>query len=760
MAKKKAPKQLTAEESEKKAEETARKQELAEKVKRDKAEAADNAKREQARKRKLGEGWPHWKQDNKVMELSKLSERLRKEQQNQNNAAAILPGLVREHTRLLESRNDEALKNWVDENKAVTRSQRWKQHDAFREAQIHLEDFLYYQNPIHRALRVRDQDQEERDRTSGKRRRPKNREKNIDEIEIRRDVRGLPMGSHTNLLGGSNAQEVKGMLDRYDKWHIGEPSHLAGITDWEGIDVDSTDSPKRVRPNELHLWTPAARRETYGFPRMTKHAPIIPRVPVLDTEAIKLKWEGIEHRQIPAEEGVAYRTHAERRAAELEHYQDNSDRSGGSEATRPSTSMVNVTDGPDGKVTIDCFRKLQTSEGIFISALESSSDWRTSYDFLGPVKSGIQKQFSISEERETINRPPKAGHNTTVDPIEFEKRYRLLVGSAPKPTIPAPKPTIPEPNPTTRGPKLTIRAPKPPIPAGKGKGKKKVEVQVDVFLQYPYHVKDLQDIEGRSNQSGVYLDPSDEKSTQITTEWCEETEGRREWHAGMLLSPASSVDSPPHEWVDVDPNTIPPEFPDGKVEAFEGPKRRCKHNPDRCRAWWTHSPDECWVVQPEQVPRPLPPNPTLHPLMTIAPPGDFQLPKSGRHIYGERIEDNYGLNGKEGAYWPRIGIRVPYEPMTYDDLKKNRLRGRKGASGGEKSKVSEVHSLAVPLITMAPPKAYGPLGNEGVSEPAEPAEGAEGGEVSEASVASIDSDSDVENDVFLISYTECSSTGA
>jgi hypothetical protein len=159
----------------------------------------------------------------------------------------------------------------------------------------------------------------------------------------------------------------------------------------------------------------------------------------------------------------------------------------------------------------------------------------------------------------------------------------------------------------------------------------------------------------------------------------------------MFDRPVSPVCSPPHSPIEPSPppssidsndvpktktkTSVPGTYPDADVNVLEPRQRRCGRKPERCRAWWTHASDECWVVQSEQAVRQ---HPLRHPFLKIAeprelqiaPPQEFQLPVSGQEIYDNRIKDQYGLMGVPGvAQWPRVGVRVPYEPMTFDDLK-------------------------------------------------------------------------------------------
>jgi hypothetical protein len=101
-------------------------------------------------------------------------------------------------------------------------------------------------------------------------------------------------------------------------------------------------------------------------------------------------------------------------------------------------------------------------------------------------------------------------------------------------------------------------------------------------------------------------------------------------------------------------------------------------------------------------------------------------------VYDDRLMDHYGVYGNDGAMWPRLGVRVPYEPMTFDDLKVQHKDGIETDEGdamdgtecgvnmigspkltdaeGENSRrfiandaasreAHDVHSMAIPIIT-------------------------------------------------------------
>jgi hypothetical protein len=108
--------------------------------------------------------------------------------------------------------------------------------------------------------------------------------------------------------------------------------------------------------------------------------------------------------------------------------------------------------------------------------------------------------------------------------------------------------------------------------------------------------------------------PADGEDALSITPWVEETDGRREWHVYQRLSPSSEVYSPPRSPLrpdDIDADSLP-KAGDGinardvwrviaadEVPAIMGSKRQCKRS-EKCRAWWPHPAEECWVVHSEK----------------------------------------------------------------------------------------------------------------------------------------------------------------
>jgi hypothetical protein len=86
-------------------------------------------------------------------------------------------------------------------------------------------------------------------------------------------------------------------------------------------------------------------------------------------------------------------THDARRQNELARY-------GHGTAGRPTTSNVRTRRTATDTATDDRFKRVQTANGVFIAAEESSWGWLTSYDLLRPVKlAPIPKVFPVSDIR-------------------------------------------------------------------------------------------------------------------------------------------------------------------------------------------------------------------------------------------------------------------------------------------------------------------------------------------------------------------------
>ncbi|EUC49209.1 hypothetical protein COCMIDRAFT_23186 [Bipolaris oryzae ATCC 44560] len=604
---------------------------------------------EEAQEIKRGEGFLQVESRGKRITLESLKNDLTIRMKDQEEDRALIPGLMRQKNELLKTCSTKKAGN-----KKVTRKNRRIQHDGLRDAQALLEDFLYFQNHMHRKNRY-------------------------SKIKMK-EGRGWLLDDVNSISEQVKPSGCQDLLDAFDKANIGGPRHRNGFSDWQGNEIEGIESgqgPRPIRFNELHLWTPACRRRPVGF-AATNNMSVEPTELVLDIDNIRQEWQRIEEVEIPekGQEGFPYRTHIERRQQEQALYRSEHGN------LRPTTASLHLEKRLDDVKFQDRFREIQILDGVFISALESSYDWRTSYDLLGPVKSGIYSNFTVSDERETIEEGPPVEDDLDTDGEDFAEKLSEAQEEAFN---------VPE-----------DKAPNTKNKASKPTGSKKREIEVT--LDYPYPANEFLDPPKSKRSKHA---PSNRPLTLSTplpsTTWCEETPGRREYHVSMLLSPSSPVDSPPHTPIARPaPDSIPASFPDAEISPTAlAAQRRCGHNPERCRAWWSHAPDACWIVESEPPVRPR--SPVLHPMLDIeVPEEEFVLPEGSRAVYEERVVDQYGVMG-EG--WPKVGVRVPYEPMSVDDV---RVAGRKGGKGydeclleeGERKLVYEYHAMAAPVIPL------------------------------------------------------------
>ncbi|EMD68331.1 hypothetical protein COCSADRAFT_349781 [Bipolaris sorokiniana ND90Pr] len=694
----------------------------------------NNREIEEARKRIRGEGYPRATIEKRPTTLELLKDELRRCQQEQEKTRALLPDLIRQKNELLKTGDINALNFWRGKvgNKKITHEYRIKEHNVSSETQSLLEDFLYFQNHSHRQNRY---------------------------SKIKTKVtRGLNL-DHENI----NSEQVEptgrqDILDAFDEAKIGGPRHRNGFLDWDGNEITERESgqgPRPVRFNELHLWTPACRRVPVGF-AATKNRPVEATNLVLDIDDIHQKWQRIEEVEIPekGQEGFPYRTHIERRQQEQALYRSELGN------LRPTTACLHLTKTPDGVKLQDRFRDIQTLDGVFISALESSYDWRTSYDLLGPVKSGIYANFTISDERETIEGPPEDSLNNDdnlIEQPELSKKFKakgkakFSVNKKPKKNTKTKDATEDQntehmntehmntEHPNTQHPTADHPTTEPPNPSNPPPTTDKRTI-----LDYPYPANEfLNPPPTLHSKNAPSNRPLTLSTPLLSIPWCEETPGRREYHVSMLLSPSSPVDSPPHTpIIHPAPGSIPAPFPNGEISPIaEAAQRRCAHEPERCRAWWSHAADGCWIVESEAVGRR---SPVLHPNLEIeVPEEEFVVPEGGRGVYEGRVRDHYGVMG-EG--WPKVGVRVPYEPMSMDDVRV----GSQNDSGeddewlgeeGEKV-VHEYRAMAAPLIPLVVRE-----GDEGIGGVAADVDADSGNR------AGYESDgSDYEGDVFRSMY--------
>ncbi|KAI8942806.1 hypothetical protein NX059_000849 [Plenodomus lindquistii] len=250
--------------------------------------------------------------------------------------------------------------------------------------------------------------------------------------------------------------------------------------------------------------------------------------------------------------------------------------------------------------------------------------------------------------------------------------------------------------------------------------------KVRATIEYPYPANECR----RGPQVRKY-----DKLPLVTTVWAKETSGRRERQYFKLHSPSSDVDSTPKSPLldGTDDDSVLKDVPIGSKMTKDRPMtldRRSGRDGGRlhsakCRAFWTHTPDDCFYAYPEQPLKPgQPEEAAAWPTLRIDIPKDASLggadgyvPQSGITHYEKRLKDHFALlhNIKyPGPKWPRIGMRVPYEPMTFDDLRLTGAanKGNESAESAETAahskkiiaqdavqrRVQEICSLAFPII--------------------------------------------------------------
>ncbi|KAI4624694.1 hypothetical protein J4E83_004370 [Alternaria metachromatica] len=558
-----------------------------------------------------------------------------------------------------------------------------------------------------------------------------------------------------------------------------------------GLDAteESGSEPSReieLGPGDLHLWTPPWRRVPVGLREEAAtedlerelEDPIRIRV---NEEAIEARREEFEN-IVDDDVDLEYRTHTERRAAELEAYAD----------TRPSTANIFVrTNAEGGQIDEDRFRRIQTASGVFLAALESSHDWLTSYDCLGLVKiCGIPEHFETSavrdedrfydspDEDEDFDAPfdppsdemeggndgeheegVESANDGANDDLEDDGGDDLPVdgdGEAPHATAMSGE----EPDDTGRQLRNGKQLSSSPMPKAKRVKRKTGGAQANTVSKGagndagPANVPKKKGASKPVPGNGTKGSTEDESRERVTasidypynkrefclpkktrwvedgrllsTVWAEATDGRRERHVGMIKRPYSPVNSPPHSPIDpdvVDMSTIP----DGNGLPNEPKLRRCGHGNTTCRAWWTHATDECWALHEE--PTSLPTS-----RMDIDAPVMLDVPEGSRKTYHGRLHDHYGRRIRGKATWPRIGIRVPYEPTTLTTPAESVKHMNAPLQGWR--------SLAVPVIEKALHKK-----NQWKSDPDPTDSGDEYDEGDEG-------ESDDEDDLFRMSYEQ------
>ncbi|KAH8700065.1 hypothetical protein GQ44DRAFT_764649 [Phaeosphaeriaceae sp. PMI808] len=589
--------------------------------------------------------------------------------------------------------------------------QRDRDHNRLKVAQAKLEDFLYYQIQAHRVSREAFIPEE------------------IDEdYKFAKEDAKKEGHKHAYKIAAGDEHSyhwVRQLLNTFDRRQVGGLNYALGKIDSLGnpIAEENRISPPRVGPEELHLWTPVCRRE----PRMVSGVSEISNVastgvslspeevakiqeglsevskaiPLefnLDTEAIEKRRNEVDSKPKHQDDNESVAdTHNARRTAELKRYHNN----------RPNTSNLDIRSTPSGWTTEDRWHCIRTEQGLFISAKETSRDWLTSYDCLDRVgRRDLQMVIPTSAVRcdavfdtgDSVDNSGDAelgqdksskGDTETVDnnlPKEGKSETARLMKSVDTKDTDAmeDRTKARRSNRKRNGnylakdrPQATKKVRTTEKPAKKAMGDDELQ-----FLNHQFTRP------SKLPTFNLSIDPID------STPWAEETDGRREWHIYHGLSPSSSVDSPPRSplkdssiaarKLDTLPTllnyssenevwkVIPAgsELPNASLEP-EG--SRCQSN-RQCRAWWPHPPAECWIVHSQKTHRlcsmtnvePSRAQALEEKLRKIPETQNLQITETCVDIYRKRLDDHYGL---KQAQWPKLGIRTPYEPTTYDDRK-------------------------------------------------------------------------------------------
>ncbi|CAN9215901.1 unnamed protein product [Alternaria alternata] len=262
-------------------------------------------------------------------------------------------------------------------NNRFDKVKRRAEHDSMMTAQAELEDWLYYQDISKRRRRLRLLD-------------PKQR-KAVEKEQFDRRI-----GYKRETSGNDNGHFdwVHSLLEMYDLRDIGGKDYKQGRHDHLGNHVEGRQEEATlpvVGPGELHLWTPNYRRQLAGLrpSRLSDddgsddddedvRQDLEPHHFKLDNAAIEEKRAAIEKQSDTETQGLEFNTHEARRRHEVARYKDD----------RPDTSGDRVINTSNGVVVENRWGQIRTEQGLFVSAKESSWDWRTSYDCLGPVMSG------------------------------------------------------------------------------------------------------------------------------------------------------------------------------------------------------------------------------------------------------------------------------------------------------------------------------------------------------------------------------------
>ncbi|KAH6864629.1 hypothetical protein B0T12DRAFT_469646 [Alternaria alternata] len=496
-------------------------------------------------------------------------------------------------------------------NNRFDKVKRRAEHDSMMTAQAELEDWLYYQDISKRRRRLRLLD-------------PKQR-KAVEKEQFDRRI-----GYKLETSGNDNGT-LTGCIPCLRYYKQGRHDHLGNHV--EGRQEEATLPV--VGPGELHLWTPNYRRQLAGLrpSRLSDdddedvRQDLEPHHFKLDNAAIEEKRAAIEKQSDTETQGLEFNTHEARRRHEVARYKDD----------RPDTSGDRV---------------INTSNGVVVENRDEVLE-----ELINPDDN---LEYTDGDNGGGISAPQVPAKRAEEILAKARNERAKKRGDVREPVAES----------------ITAEEPANDKAGSTDPGDESRNIQAKIDNRYPPGEFCI----GKKPYRPVLR-------KWYTTEWVEETTGRRERHTYHLRPHSSPVHSPPRSPVDeeIPSASIPKGFPEteNRPIALEPRSRReCPSNPERCRAFWTHSSNECWIPYPEQPKRPK--DPIEWPIQEIdAPKGideggpDGYVPTIGMSVYSSRLYDHYGLlypNTSLSKFWqrlqwPRIGVRVPYEPMTIEDLR-------------------------------------------------------------------------------------------
>ena len=258
----------------------------------------------------------------------------------------------------------EALEKKIEPLQKITTAEEDK-HIQRRFAEASSEDFLYYQNVNNRARRIRALVPSKKGKSD-----PVTRDKN-DAVMWK-----FPYNNQGAFY--------RSLLDHYDLIEVGgQPRSERNKLQHNKMRRNHL----RVPPEELHWWTPPARRPVGGLgePTLNNNSKRAKYLSLnLDLEAIENRRESAEDGRGATEDDPSM-THEQRRKNEI--------------------NMLNRDVLPTSRLASLEERHTRTLSGLWISAAETSDDWLTSYDSLGIVRSSFTRGEPVYQGSDSDDDP-------------------------------------------------------------------------------------------------------------------------------------------------------------------------------------------------------------------------------------------------------------------------------------------------------------------------------------------------------------------